>query len=162
MCVYHHHHHQVAPLALISLTLSRYSSLSSIAPGRFCSLHPVSVQSCYREVLVCRPTLICPCEGSHKRTSYIGSSLLLQKCPACLVRLIWMVLEIESKWPYTYSFVGCCFWGFRKITRTLTQTMCPKCVALCMVYIYVYIWIALSKICIESSKKIYFSVTLRQ
>ena len=38
-----HHHHQVALLVQISLTLSRHSSLSTIAPGRFSRLHPVSV-----------------------------------------------------------------------------------------------------------------------
>ena len=40
-----YHHHQVAPPARISLTLSHHPSLSSIAPGRFSRLHPVSAQS---------------------------------------------------------------------------------------------------------------------
>ena len=36
---HHHHHHHVVPLARISLTLSRYFSLSSIASGRSSGLH---------------------------------------------------------------------------------------------------------------------------
>ena len=34
-------------------------------------------------------------------------SLLLQQCPACLVRRTWMISEMGGKW--LYSFVGCCF-----------------------------------------------------
>ena len=41
-----HPHHHVAPSAGISLNLSRYPSLSSIATGRSSCLHPVSAQSC--------------------------------------------------------------------------------------------------------------------
>ena len=45
---HHHHHHHHVLLAQISLTLSCYSSLSSIALGRSSRLNPVSVQSCCR------------------------------------------------------------------------------------------------------------------
>ena len=41
-----HHHHHVALVARISLTLSRHSSLSFIAPGRSSGQHPVSTHSC--------------------------------------------------------------------------------------------------------------------
>ena len=41
--IYHHH---VAPPAQISLTLSRYPSLSSIASSRSSSIYPGSAQSC--------------------------------------------------------------------------------------------------------------------
>ena len=41
--------------------------------------------------------------------SFISSSLLLQQCPACLIHLIWMVLEMGNRWLYSCSFVGCCF-----------------------------------------------------
>ena len=34
-------------------------------------------------------------------------SLLLQQCPACLVHIIWMVLEMGGRWPDSYCFVGC-------------------------------------------------------
>ena len=39
----------------------------------------------------------------------MSSSLLLRQCPARHVRLIWMVLELEGKWPYNCYFVRCCF-----------------------------------------------------
>ena len=42
------HHHHVVLLAWISLTLSCYLSLLSIALGRSSKLHPVSAQSCWR------------------------------------------------------------------------------------------------------------------
>ena len=38
----------------------------------------------------------------------MSSSLLLQQCPACLVRLILIVFLMGSRWPYSCCFVGCC------------------------------------------------------
>ena len=35
-------------------------------------------------------------------------SLLLQHCPACLVRLTWIVFLMGGRWPYSWGFVGCC------------------------------------------------------
>ena len=46
VAIHHHHHHHVAPLARISLTLSRHFSLSFIAFSRSSGLHPVSSHSC--------------------------------------------------------------------------------------------------------------------
>ena len=43
--IYHHHHHHLGPPGWISLTLSRYPSLSFFVPGRSSRLHPVWVQS---------------------------------------------------------------------------------------------------------------------
>ena len=43
---YHHHHHHIVLAARISLTLSRHSSLSFIAPGRSSGQQPVSSHSC--------------------------------------------------------------------------------------------------------------------
>ena len=103
------HHHQVAQLAQISLTFSCQASLSSIAPGRSSSLYPVSIQSCCRYVLLGHPTLVCPCEGIHRRTSLMILFLLRQQCPACFVCLTWMVLEIGGRWPYNSCFIGYCF-----------------------------------------------------
>ena len=37
----------------------------------------------------------------------MSSSLLLHECPACLVRLTFIVLVMEGRWPYS-CFVGCC------------------------------------------------------
>ena len=85
----HHHHHHVMLVARISLTLSRHSSLSFIALGRSSGQHPVSSHSCWMYVRAGRPAFARLCVGVHKSTSLMSSSLLLQQCPACLVRLTW-------------------------------------------------------------------------
>ena len=74
------HHHHIALVARISLTLSRHSSLSFIAP--------VSSHSCWMYVRAGRPAFARPCVGVHKSTSLMSSSLLLQQCPACLAHQI--------------------------------------------------------------------------
>ena len=108
-CLNHHHqHHHVLPLARISLPLSRHFSLSFIAFGRSSGLHPVSSHSCCMYVRAGRPALAWPYAGVHRSTSLISSSLLLQKCPACLVRLTWIVFVMAGKWPYSWCLVGCC------------------------------------------------------
>ena len=38
----------------------------------------------------------------------MSSSLLLQQCPACLVRLTCIVFVMGGKCPYSWSLVGCC------------------------------------------------------
>ena len=88
------HHHHVALVARISLTLSRHSSLSFIALGWSSGQHPVSSHSCWMYVRAGRPAFARPCVGVHKSTSLMSSSLLLQPCPACLVRLTWIVFVI--------------------------------------------------------------------
>ena len=35
-------------------------------------------------------------------------SLLLWQCPACLIRITWIVFVMGGKWPYSPCFVGCC------------------------------------------------------
>ena len=75
------------PPAWISLTLSRHISLSFIASGRSSGLHPVSSHSCCIYVLAGRPALAQPYVGVHRSISLMSSSLFLQQCPACLVRL---------------------------------------------------------------------------
>ena len=110
---HHHHHHHVAPPARISLTLSRHFSLSFIASGRSSGLHPVSSQSCRMYVRAGRPAFARPYVGVHWSTSLMSSSLLPQQCPACLVRLIWIVFVMGGWWPYSWCFVGCCLFKFR-------------------------------------------------
>ena len=39
----------------------------------------------------------------------MSSSLLLQQCPECLVRLIRMALEMGGRWLHSCCFVRCCF-----------------------------------------------------
>ena len=87
---YHHHHH-VVQLAWISLTLTLLVSLSFVASGRSSGLHPVSSHSCCMYVRAGRPAFDWPYAGVHRSTSLTISSLLLQQCPACLVRLACIV-----------------------------------------------------------------------
>ena len=36
-------------------------------------------------------------------------NVAFEQCPSCLVHLIWIILEMGGRWPYSCSFVGCCF-----------------------------------------------------
>ena len=116
---HHHHHHHVALVARISLTLSRHSSLSFITLGRSSGQHPVSSHSCWIYVRAGRPAFARPCVGVHKSISLMSSSLLLQQCPACLVRLTWIVFVIGGRWPYSWCLVGCCRQDLFKIARSI-------------------------------------------
>ena len=114
-----HHHHHVALVARIFLTLSRHSSLSFIAVGRSSGQHPISSHSCWMYVRAGHPAFTRPCVGFHKSTSLMSSSLLLQQCPACLVRLTWIVFVIGGRWPYSWCLVGCCRQDLFKIARSI-------------------------------------------
>ena len=103
--IYRHHHH-VVPLARISLTLSRHFFLSFIASGRSFGLHPVSSHCCWMHVRAGRPAFARSYVGDHRSTSLMSSSLLLQQCPACLVRLTWVVFVMGGRWPYSWCFLG--------------------------------------------------------
>ena len=115
----HHHHHHVVPLARISLTLSRYFSLSFIASGRSSGLHPVSSHSCCMYVQAGRPAFAWPYAGVHRSTSLMSSSLLLQQCPACLVRLASIVFVMGGRWQYSWCLVGCCSQDLFNIARNI-------------------------------------------
>ena len=93
----HHHHHHVVLVARISLTLSRHFSLSFIASGRSSGQHPASSHSCWMYVRAGRPAFARPCVGVYKSTSLMSLSLLLQQCPACLVRLTWIVFVMGGR-----------------------------------------------------------------
>ena len=108
-------HHHVALVARISLTLSRHSSLSFIALGRSSGQHPVSSHSCWMCVHAGRPAFARP----YKSISLMSSSLLLQQCPACLVRLTWIVFVIGGRWPYSWCLVGCCRQDLFKIAHSI-------------------------------------------
>ena len=105
---HYHHHHHVVSLARISLTLSRHFSLSFIASGRSSGQHSVSSHSCWIYVRAGRPAFAQPYVGVHRSTSLMSSSLLLQQCPACLVRLTWIVFVVGGRWPYSWCLVRCC------------------------------------------------------
>ena len=105
---HHHPHHHIVPLARISPTLSRHSSLSFIASVRSSGLHPVSSQRCSVYVRAGRPAFARPYAGVHRSTSLMSSPLPLRQCPACLVRLTWIVFVMGGRWPYSWCLVGCC------------------------------------------------------
>ena len=115
----HHHHHHIVLAARISLTLSRHSSLSFIALGRSSGQQPVSSHSCWMYVRAGRPAFARPCVGINKSTSLMSSSLLLQQCPACLVRLTWIIFLIGGRWPYSWCLVGCCCQDLFRIARSI-------------------------------------------
>ena len=113
------HHHDVVLPAQISLTLSRHFSQSFIASGRSSGLHPVSSHSCCMYVWAGRPAFAWPYVGVHKSTSLMSSSLFLQQCPACLVRLTWIVFVMGGRWPYSWCLVGCCHQDLFNIARNI-------------------------------------------
>ena len=115
---YHHHHHLV-PQTRISLTLSRHFSLSFIASDRSSGLHPVSSHTCCMYVRAGRPAFALPYVGVHRSTSLMSSSLPLQQCPACLVRLAWIVFVMGGRWPYSWCLVGCCRQDLFNIARSI-------------------------------------------
>ena len=117
--IYIYIYHHVVPPARISLTLSRHFPLSFIASGRSSGLHPVSSHSCCMYVRAGRPAFARPYVGIHSSTSPMSSSLLLQQCPACLVRLTCIVFEMGGRWPYSLCFVGCCLQDLVNIARSI-------------------------------------------
>ena len=136
---HHHHHHNVALVARISLTLSRHSSLSFIALGRSSGQHPISSHSCWMYVRAGRPAFARPCVEVHKSTSLMSSSLLLQQCPACLVRLTWIFFVIGGRWPYSWCLVVCCRQDLFKIARSIRRQLHKNVCVYIYIYIYIYI-----------------------
>ena len=127
------HHHHIVLAARISQTLSRHSSLSFIALGRSSGQQPVSSHSCWMYVRAGRPAFARPCVGIHKSTSLMSSSLLLQQCPACLVRLTWIVFVIGGRWPYSWCLVGCCCQGTLRVDHVSSENQ------------YLDIWVVMRK-----------------
>ena len=96
------------PLARISLTLSRHFSLAFIAASKSSGLHPLSSHSYCMYVQAGLPAFARPYVGVHWSTSLMSSSLLLQQCPTCLVRLTWIVFVMGGRWLYSWCLMGCC------------------------------------------------------
>ena len=66
------------------------------------------------------PAFARPCEGIHGSMSLMGSSILLQQCPACLIRLTLIVFVMGGKWLYSCClFVGCCLQDLFNIARSM-------------------------------------------
>ena len=149
------------PPARISLTLSRHFSLSFIASGRSSWLHPVSSQTCCMYVRAGLPTFARPYVRVHRSTSLMSSSLFLQQCPACHVRLTWLIFVMGGRWPYSWCLVGCYLQDLFNITRSIlvylpssffssrfvsVQVVHPYSsidTTAAWVYIYIYIYICI-------------------
>ena len=56
----------------------------------------------------------------------MSSSLLLQQCPAYLVRLTWIVFVMGGRWPYSWCFVGCYRQDLFNIARNILVWL-PSC-----------------------------------
>ena len=110
MTLIHHHHH---------LTLSCPSSLAFIASGWSSGLHPISSHSCCMYVQAGRPAFARPHVGVHRSTLLMSSSLFLQQCPACLVRLPWILFVMGGRWPYSWCLVWCCLQDLFNIARSI-------------------------------------------
>ena len=95
---------------------------------------PLSIVHCFRQVLRATSRILTELlyvgsswssrfsrlfEGVHRSTSLMSSSLLLQQCPACLVRLTWIVFVMGGRWPYSWCFVGCCLQAANNIEQVL-------------------------------------------
>ena len=113
-CNIHYHAHQVRLTARIHL------HLSAITLGRFSRWHPVSSQN--------------PWMCLQKNVSLC---LFLEQCPACLVRLTWIVCEMRGRWPYSSCFVGCCFQDFFKRERNILVYFSPNFFFKCFVQVKV-------------------------
>ena len=70
-------------------------------------------------ILAGRPVLARPYVRVHRSTSLMSSSLLLQQCPASLVRLTWIVFVMGGRWPYGWCFVECCRQDLLNIARNI-------------------------------------------
>ena len=49
----------------------------------------------------------------------MNSSLLLQQCPVCLVRLTWILFVKVGRWPYSCCFVGRCLQDLFNTARSI-------------------------------------------
>ena len=65
------------------------------------------------------PCLARFCEGVHRSTLLMSSSLLLQQCPACPVPPTLIVFVMGGWWAYSFCFVGCCFEDLFNIARSI-------------------------------------------
>ena len=77
------------------------------------------IHRCCMYVRAGRPAFARPYVEVHRSTSLMSSSLLLQQCPVCLVRLTWIVLVMGGRWPYSWCFVGCCLQDLFNIARSI-------------------------------------------
>ena len=65
------------------------------------------------------PAFARPYVGVHRSPSLMSSSLLLQQCPTCLVRLTWIVFVMGGSWLYRWCLMGCCRQVLFNIARNI-------------------------------------------
>ena len=111
-----YHHHRLTQSGRIFLALSRQPSILSIPVGWSLGLyrHWAAVRR-FKDFFFF--AFVRPCEGVHRSTSHMSSSLLLQQCPASLVRLTLIIFVLGGKWPYNCCFVRCCLKNLFNIAR---------------------------------------------
>ena len=67
----------------------------------------------------------------------MSSSLLLEQCSTCLVHLIWMVLEMGGRKPYSHCFIRCCFQDLFNIAHNILVQLSSSFYSLCLVSVRV-------------------------
>ena len=121
-----------------SLSLYIYISIPITLPYHLLpQADPKDYISCPHRAVVSFCKSACPSEEVHWRMSRMNSSLLLQQCPACLVRHIWIVLEMGVRWPYCCCFVGCCFRDLFNIVRSILVQFPASFFSLCFVSVHI-------------------------
>ena len=88
--------------------------------------------------LVVLPLLV-HVKGVHRSTSLMSSSPLLQQCPACLVRLIFIVFVMGGRWPYSSCFVGCWLQDLFNIASSILVKLLSSFFSIRLVVAYIYI-----------------------
>ena len=84
-----------------------------------------------------RPAFTRPYVWVHRSTSLMSSSLILQQCPACLVRLTWIVFVMGGRWPNRWCLVGCCRQDLFKIARSIIVKLPSSFFSSCVVRVQV-------------------------
>ena len=69
---------------------------------------------------------VCPCFSSNG---------------PCLVCLTWMIYELKGKWPYCCSFVGGCFYQFKRVFLCSSHLAFSLCILLVSMWcIHIVVW----------------------
>ena len=98
------HHTQIAIITVFKSYKSSSSCHTTSTDLLDPLSRPISIVHCYRHramYIAGRPAFACLYEEVHRSILLTSSSLLLQQCPACLVRLTCIVFMIGGRWPYS-------------------------------------------------------------
>ena len=127
-CSFFHHEYRRGFWVIIIIMSCRLHGSSWPSPGThlYRPLLPVSLRGyiqyqhravVYRFLPVVLPLLI-HVKGYHEYVTY-GFVLTSQQCPACLVRLTWIVFVMGGKWPCNFYFVGYYLQDLFNIARSI-------------------------------------------